>query len=158
MKNKYLLLLHIFVFYLLSSNIYSQVLNIDREGVENEIKKKWISSADLSLSSDKNKLNLLDIASKIEIANFLKNNYMFIGMLNYNITMNGNEVIQNEGYAQIRFRDNDKRKISNESFLQYQWNGTLGMEYRKLIGSNVRFKILEKSDIDLYTGTGVLKV
>ena len=90
-----------------------------------------------------------------EIENLLKNNYMFIGLLNYNLTVNGSEVIQNEGYAQIRFRDNDKRKISNESFLQYQWNGTLGMEYRKLIGSNIRFKILEESDIDLYTATGV---
>lgn len=155
MKYNYFLLIHFFVIYLFSANIYSQVLNVDREGVENEIKKNWMYSTDLSLSSDKNKLNLLDIATKIEIVNFLKNNYMFIGMLNYNLTLNGKEVIQNEGYAQIRFRDNDKRKISNESFLQYQWDGTLGMEYRKLIGSNIRFKILEKSDLDLYTGTGV---
>jgi len=155
MKNNYLLFLGLLVLYLFPANINSQILNVDREGVENEIKKNWISSADLSLSSDKNKLNLLDIASKIEIANFLKNNYMFVGMVNYNLTMNGNEVIQNEGYIQIRFRDNDKRKISNESFLQYQWNGTLGMEHRKLIGSNIRFKIIENSDLDLYTGTGV---
>lgn len=155
MKNNFLFLLSLPFLYLFPANIHSQILNVDREGVENEIKKNWMSSADLSFSSDKNKLNLLDISSQVEIANFLKNNYMFIGMLNYNFTMNGNEVIQNEGYTQIRFRDNDKRKISNESFLQYQWNGTLGMEYRKLIGSNIRFKIIEKSDLDLYTGMGI---
>ena len=68
MKNNFLLVINFFVIYLLSANIHSQVLNVDREGVENEIKKNWMSSADLSLSSDKNKLNLLDIASKIEIA------------------------------------------------------------------------------------------
>lgn len=155
MKNNYLLGLILLFVIFLPNNLRSQVLNVDREGSENEINKKWMYSTDLSLSSDKNKLNLLDISSKIEIVNFLKNDYMFIGMLDYNLTVNGNDIIQNEGYAQIRFRDNDKRIISDEAYVQYQWNGTLGMEYRKLIGSNIRFKILEKSDIDLYTGTGV---
>ena len=75
MKNNYLLLLSLLVLYLFPANVFSQILNVDREGFENEIKKNWISSADLSLSSDKNKLNLLDIASKIEIANFRRFNY-----------------------------------------------------------------------------------
>jgi hypothetical protein len=155
MKNKFLSILIILTVYFSSTILHSQVLNIDREGSENESNKKWMYSTNLSLSSDKNKLNLLDISSNIEIENLLKNNYMFIGLLNYNLTVNGSEVIQNEGYAQIRFRDNDKRNISNETYLQYQWNGTLGMEYRKLLGSNIRIKIFEKKDLDLYTGTGV---
>jgi hypothetical protein len=155
MKMNYLLNLSFLSFCLFPAVLYSQVLNIDREGVENEQKKKWVFFTDLSFSSDKNKDNLLDVSSKIEIANFLKNNYVFVGVLNYDMTMNGTQMLQNEGYMQVKFRDNDKQKISNESYIQYQWNGALGMEYRKLLGSNIRIKILEKTDFDLYTGTGI---
>ena len=35
------------------------------------------------------------------------------------------------------------------------WNDALGMEYRKVLGSNARKKIFDREHIDLYTGLGV---
>lgn len=155
MKNNLLSIVTIFIVVFCSSNLHSQVLNVDREGLDNEPKKSLMFISDFSFSSDKNKDDLFDIQSKTEITNFFKNNYLLIGMFNYDLTKNGSDVLQNEGYAQVRFRDNDTRVISNESYIQYQWNETLGMDFRKLLGSNIRIKVAEKSSYDIYTGTGI---
>jgi len=145
----------IIAFALFSLPTFSQILNSDRLVSEDTIYKKWRSFVDVSFSSDKIKKSLLDGSSKIEINRYFKNNYILVSSINNDITFNGNDVIQNEGYAQIRYRDNDKHIWSNESFLQYQWNGALGMDYRKVIGSNVRKRLLENKKIDLYTGLGL---
>lgn len=140
---------------LLSISSFSQILDIDRVTAADSTYKKWVNVVNFSLSSDKLKKNLLDVSSKIEINRFFQNDYVLVGSYNNDVTLNGNEVLQNEGYAQLRYRDNDKHEWSNETFVQYQWNGALGMEFRKVLGSNIRNKIIEKKQIDLYTGLGI---
>ncbi len=132
----------------------AQVLNIDREVQNDSLSKNWQSSVSISFSSDKLKNSLADVSSRLETAKFFKTNYVLIGTLNNDLTVLGNDIIQNEGFLQLRYRDNDKRKWSEEIFTQYQWNGTLGMEYRQAIGANVRLKVFDKKDIDFYTGLG----
>lgn len=149
---RFQLLLFLLLFYV---EVSSQILNVDREASNDTVFKKWISVADISFSSDKVKKNLLDVSSKIETNRFFKNNYLLVGSASNDITLNGNDVIQNEGNIQLKYRDNDKHNWSNESYVQYQWNGALGMEYRNVIGSNVRKKLFDKSKIDLYSGLGV---
>ena len=140
---------------LLSISSFSQILDIDRVTAADSTYKKWVNVVNFSLSSDKLKKNLLDVSSKIEINRFFHNDYVLVGSFINDVTLNGNEVLQNEGYAQLKYRDNDKHEWSNETFVQYQWNGALGMKYRKVLGSNIRNKIIEKKQIDLYTGLGI---
>ena len=134
---------------------FCQILNIDRVTSADSIPKKWVSVVNFSFSSDKLKKDLLDVSSKIEINRFFHNDYVLVGSFHNDVTLNGNDVLQNEGYTQLRYRDNDKHEWSNESYVQYQWNGALGMENRKVIGSNIRKKVIEKKEIDLYTGLGI---
>ena len=140
---------------LFSIPTFCQILNIDRITPPDTIYKKWVTVVNLSLSSDKLKKNLLDISSKVEINRFFHNDYVLVTSLNNNITLNGNDVLQNQGYAQLRYRDNDKHEWSNESYVQYQWSGALGMLNRKVLGSNIRKKLIEEKHLDLYTGLGV---
>jgi len=42
-----------------------------------------------------------------------------------------------------------------DSYTQYQWNSVLGVKGRFLVGSNLRYKWLEKKRADLYTSIGV---
>jgi hypothetical protein len=132
----------------------AQILNIDREISNDSTLKKWNLSISANYSSDKLKGNLNDISTRIEIDNRLKNNYVLIGQFNTDATFINKTILQNEGYSQLRIRDNDNRKNSIEGFIQYQWNGTLGMLYRQIIGSNYRLRILEKNNIDCYIGLG----
>lgn len=150
MKKYYLWLLLIAVL-----PIHSQILNVDRISENDSVFKKWTGYTDLSFSSDKLKKNVLDGSTKFELNHFLKNNYFFVFALNNDFTLNGKDMIQNEGFIQVRFRDKDSREWSNESYAQYQWNGALGMKYRKVIGSNVRKRFFEKKKLDLYAGLGV---
>lgn len=149
------LALFIILALLFSISNFSQILDIDRVTATDSTYKKWVNVVNFSLSSDKLKKNLLDVSSKIEINRFFQNDYVLVGSFINDVTLNGNEVLQNEGYAQLKYRDNDKHEWSNETFVQYQWNGALGMEYRKVLGSNIRNKIIEKKQIDLYTGLGI---
>jgi hypothetical protein len=146
----------IFVLLFFTTSAFSQILNVDRVNKdEDTIFRKWRSLVGVSLSSDKIKKSLLDVSSNIEINRFFLNDYVLVASFINDVTLNGNEVLQNEGYAQLRYRDNDKHEWSNETFLQYQWNGALGMEYRKVLGSNIRKKIIEKQQVDLYAGLGI---
>jgi hypothetical protein len=139
----------------LCNSIGAQILNIDREVGADTAMKSWSASITSSFSSDKLKGNLIDFSNRTEFDKRLKNNYVIIGQLNTDLTFLEKNIIQNEGYFQLRYRDFDKRKLSLESYLQYQWNGSLGMAYRKVIGSNARVQLLEKDKLDLYSGVGV---
>lgn len=145
----------IFLTLLFSISSFCQILNADRLISDDTIFKRWKGFADISFSTDKIKNSLLDGSSRIEMNRYLKNDYILVASINNDFTFNGNDAIQNEGFTQIRFRDNDKHNWSNESFIQYQWNGALGMDYRKVVGSNVRKRLFEKKKIDLYAGLGL---
>ena len=140
---------------LLCNSINAQILNIDREVGADTSVKSWSASITSSFSSDKLKGNLIDFSNRTEFDKRLKNNYLIVGQLNTDLTFLEKDAIQNEGYFQLRFRDFDKRKLSLESYLQYQWNGSLGLAFRKVIGSNARAQLLEKDKLDLYSGVGV---
>lgn len=149
-----------YIFYLLFTfplSLHSQILNIDREGRDDSTFKSWMINGSFSLSSDKQKNNVLDVSTNIELNKNLRNNYSFIGIVRNDAVYYGKSSIQNEGQMQLRFRDLDKRKYSYEGYLQYQWNGAWGMEYRYVVGSNFRMKFFEEKKSDLYIGLGVFR-
>jgi hypothetical protein len=146
---------YFFFFLFFTALLEAQILNVDRITQTDSITSKWAGFTDVSFSSDKLKNNVLDGSAKFELNHFFENKYFIVGLLNNDFTLNGKEVIQNEGFIQIRYRDMDTREWSTEAFVQYQWNGALGMEYRKVIGTNVRKRFFEKKKLDLYAGLGV---
>lgn len=135
----------------------AQVFNVDREAVPDSSYGKWAFSAGVSLATDKQKSNISNLSSNIELDRFLKNNYLLITALKNDAVLVGSEAIQNEGLAHIRFRDRDSRKISWEAYAQYQWNGAWGMDHRIVLGNNLRFKFLEKRKADLYFASGIFQ-
>jgi hypothetical protein len=140
---------------LCNTNIFGQVLNIDRENEIDSLHKKRETYINLSFNTDKLKKELIDLSVKAESDFFFKKNYVLIALYSNDITLNGSDFIQNQGYFHLRYRDHEKRNYSSESFIQYQWNGALGMKYRQLIGNNLRCKILEKTNFDFYSGIGL---
>lgn len=132
-----------------------QVLNLDRIISRDSLQSKWLGFTTVNFSSDKIRKNFLDGSINAELSRFFKNDYFLVGVLTYDFSVNGSTILQNDGFAQLRYRDNDKHEWSNESYLQYQWNGPLGMEFRQVLGSNLRKRFFEKKRIDLYSGLGV---
>jgi len=148
---KYLTSLSLLLLYF---SVNSQVLNIDREGSEDTIPKKIKAFFGFSFSSDKQKKNLLDFNNTSEINYFFSKNYVGLFLAKTDLALNGKTINENNGYFQFRIRDNDTRKVAPDVFIQYQWNGILGLNDRSLGGLNARFKFLENRKSDLYIGLG----
>lgn len=147
----------LFLFFLSLFNFISiaQVLNVDRE-IETDTSFRRVRAAlNFNFANDKQKRNLLNFTNVSEIDLFLKNNYLFILLSNSELAFNGNQVLENNGFFQFRFRDNDSRNIAPDIFIQYQWNGIQGLQNRALFGVNTRFRWFEKKKSDLYTSLGL---
>ncbi len=139
---------------LTSIQIKSQVLNIDRENGNDTIFKKFKGSSLFSFSSDKQKNNLIDFNNTTELDFFDKKERVLVFLEQTEISFAGTKALENNGYFQLRYRDNDTRKLYPDYFTQFQWNGIQGMEYRALGGANLRFRWMEKKKSDLYTTLG----
>jgi hypothetical protein len=140
---------------ILTISSQAQVLNVDREIELDTTFRPVRASLNFNFSNDKQKGNLIDFSNTSEIDFFLKNKYMFVLLSHTELTLNGLQVLENNGFFQFRFRDNDSRKIAPDFFTQYQWNGIQGMEHRAVAGSNVRINWMENKESDLYTSVGI---
>jgi hypothetical protein len=147
----------LFALFLLPCRLVAQVFNVDREVVPDSSYQSWAFSAGLNIATDKQKNSIFDLSSNAEIDRFFKNNYLLIAAFRNEAVLLGGDAIQNEGLAHIRFRDRDTRKLSWEGYAQYQWNSAWGMDYRIVLGNNLRFKFLEKRKADLYFASGIFQ-
>ncbi len=143
-----------FVFIVLYGTTFTQVLNIDRKIETDTTFRRVRANFKFTFSNDKQKKNLVDFANVSEIDYFLKKKYLFVFLTKTELSFNGLTALENNGFFQLRFRDNDSRKIAPDIFAQYQWNGLQGLESRSLLGINARMRWLEKRKSDLYTGVG----
>ena len=143
----------LFLFYPIFFN--AQVLNIDRENGEDSLRKKIKASFTANFSNDKQRNNFIQFINTSELEWFFKNNYFLLLLNNSDFAINGIKILENNGFVQLRVRDNDTRTIAPDFFVQYQWNGVWGMERRALAGINVRINCMEKRKSDLYLSTGV---
>jgi hypothetical protein len=147
---KLLLLLFVLPFSLLKA----QILNVDRENGQDSIARKQMFSWNVSFSSDKQKKNLLELTNVAEYDRFFKNDQVLITLLNTDASFNGKTILENNGYFQMRLRNNDKKRVAPDYFMQYQWNGIWGLQNRAIAGCNARFKFWDDKTDDLFMSIG----
>lgn len=141
------------IFFILFS--YGQVLNLDRENGVDSINKRFHFSLLGNASNDKQKNDLIAFNTNTEF-DFINTSKMMLILLSQNdIQFNGERVLENNGYLQVRYRDNDTRHFAPDFFVQYQWNGVWGLKQRNLYGVNLRARWWEKRTSDLYTSFGI---
>ncbi len=133
--------------------IKSQILNVDRE-VSDSMKKNWYGLVSGTFSKDKQKNNIQDLSLYTESVFRQKSNMAITYVGQIDVTLSAKDVIQNEGYFQIKWRDLDSRKKSIEIYSQFQWNGAWGLVERGLFGMNFRKRVIEHDGYDLYAGLG----
>ncbi len=139
--------------------LFSQILNLDRTvEVDSSYnsKKKYAAILGASFYSVQQKYSFIDESLTYDFTHYLPKNHILVLSGKTNITSSGNTVFQNMGFAHLRYRDNDTRKFSAEPFTQYQWNHTLGLIQRYLLGCNLRVQLLNNTKMDIYYGLGVM--
>ncbi len=153
-KDNSIKLLIIFFYLIFITGINAQVLNVDRENGQDSTKRRFLASFTCSFSSDKQKNKFIEFSNSTELDYFLKNHYFFVLLNQTDIAYNGKNTIENNGFVQLRFRDNDTRRLAPDAYTQFQWNGIWGLESRSIIGMNARLNCLEKKKSDLYLSAG----
>lgn len=155
-----LLFLALFVLLSLSSPLSAQILNLDRTiyGDSSSMKKKVRIDGVIGASyySYQQTSSFVNEALNYDFNYYAPKNYILVLSGKYNVTTAGGVIFQNMGYAHLRFRDNDTRRFSPEPFAQYQWNNTIGLIQRSLIGCNLRIRLLENAKADIYYGVGMM--
>ncbi|MEP7109812.1 MAG: DUF481 domain-containing protein [Ferruginibacter sp.] len=135
--------------------LHAQVLNIDKVSAPADSTKKWnvALQAGADFSSEK---KVFDWDTRADITWFVKDNHLMSAVFLNSFIGTGGSDLQNTGFVHLRYRDNDTRKISPEYFAQYQWDNLRGMVNRYLMGTNLRFRLIETKTLDLYAGIGLM--
>jgi hypothetical protein len=139
--------------------LFGQILNLDRTievDTSHNNKKKYAAIVSASINTVQQKYSFIDGNLGYDFTHYLPKNYILVLSGKADLTKSGSQVLNNVGYAHLRFRDNDTRILSPEPFLQYQWNTTLGLLQRYLAGCNLRVCIYNRSKADIYYGGGVM--
>ena len=132
---------------------YTQVLNTDKtSGIDST--KKIQSQISLAIATDQQKKSLVDL--------YYSGDFTFIGKNNATTlytkidrVSNGGQSIQDIGTFQLKNNRHIGKKLYWESFLQYQWDGGLGLQSRSLAGMNLVHYFKNTQTEDLFFGAGV---
>ncbi|NDB35001.1 MAG: hypothetical protein EB023_06570, partial [Flavobacteriia bacterium] len=133
------------VLLLCAFQLKAQVLNVDRSIGGDTVFRRDKFSINLGFNMDKQRRNLVQLMAQLENDFFFKKkNLIWITLLNTDASFNGKAILENNGYFQMRLRDNDTRRMYPDYYLQYQWNAVWGLQRRALAGCNLRFRFWEK--------------
>jgi hypothetical protein len=143
------------LFALSISNCFGQILAIDRETGLDSVSQRYKGIIDLAFSADKQRKNIVELTQQSEFDWALQKTNVLIVLTHTDFVFNGPNVLENNGYFQIRYRDNDTKKLAPDYFVQYQWNGITGLQNRALAGMNARFRFWDDRKDDLYASAGL---
>jgi hypothetical protein len=136
-----------------TTSIRAQILNTDKTKTLDSAKNIQ-SKISVSLATDQQKKYLLDFYYTGDFTLLHKNKTTTLYSKIDKVT-NGGQTIQNLGTFQLKNNKLLNNKLHLETFLQYQWDAALGLEYRNLAGLNLvhYFKNTEKEDF--FWGAGI---
>lgn len=139
---------------LLTANVNAQVLNV--EEVRNEADTTgWVGELGFDITLNKFNERVFKIGNEVNASYFSnKHGYLFLNSIEF-ISVDDASVISN---GQFHFRTTFLRKhaLSPELFIQYQYNDNLGLTNRALSGAGVRYRFLDRKNINGHASTGFM--
>lgn len=157
-KGAFILILILFQLIWNKSSVQAQILSFDVEALTSdttreEDKIKGLVSLHYDLRQQVNQLSYFNL--KAALSRLHEKNLTTVSM-NNRLTANGDEGIQNSGFAIIRHLYNYKKDFYPEIFSQYQYDRERGMVSRILFGLNLRSTIVKKEKMKLFLALGVM--
>lgn len=140
---------------LLGTSGYSQIVNIESKRDHN--KKGFSGQVDLSLNFIMNTKQLLQVGDKIRIGYQGSQNY-FMLLTDHAFVKSEGEDFVNKGFEHVRFTHafKDSGRVSLEAFQQGQFNKIQKINLRLLLGTGLRFSVIEQKNYELKFGTGIM--
>ncbi|MGV8812963.1 MAG: DUF481 domain-containing protein [Gelidibacter sp.] len=142
------------LFFLIITNSYSQVINVETLRKKTD-SAKWTGSISLDASLIRNKNNIFKIATKSDIQyNNKKELWLFVNDLKFEKA--AGESFVNKGTQHLRYNHRITETIKMEAFAQAQYDAISEIDFRGLIGLGPRFKLTSNENYRFYLGTLVM--
>lgn len=133
---------------------YAQLVNVENQRIQNDSIKR-VTLLDVKYNfqnNNKEELSLINFSAIHQYKTIdLKNYILLLANIEYSMA-NGDE-LSNAGLLHLRYNRKVNSKLKLEAFLQYQYNKTLGIESRNLIGIGPRYKVNKSSRKMFYIGS-----
>ncbi len=138
-------------FIIITFSSFAQLVNVEKKRIGNE-KKGLQGKIDLSINFTKNNSEILLIKNTNHLQYFYKKN-KFLLFNEFSRIKADNKSYLNDGFFHFRYNYNfEKSFIVGEAFTQYQYNKVKKLKHRYLIGAGPRFRILDSTNIRLFSG------
>lgn len=131
----------------------AQILNTDKT-VAMDSSKKIQSLVSISIATDQQKKSLVDLFYMGDFS-FIKKNNITTFYSKIDKVTNGGISIQDVGTFQLKNNRILTNKLHLETFVQTQWDGAIGMEYRNLAGLNLIHYFKNTQTEDFFWGAGI---
>ena len=148
--------MRIFIIFLFSfPPVFGQILNTDGLGRPVDSTKVFNAMLDFGLTINKQNSLLIAMDTKAELSYWHKNSSLIFSS-NFALFRTGSQNLLNGGYAHLRFRMRQNKLIQPEFSAQYQLDNIRGMKERILAGAKLRFRMIEKTKVSLFSAIGVM--
>ena len=128
----------------------AQIINIERARMQSD-STGWLGNAGTTFSLTKNTRQLFSADADIQFQyRNDKNLYLLAGQYNM-LKASGSNLINN-GLIHLRYNYRFNRTVRWEAFSQWQRNTIMQIEYRFLVGSGPRFKLMGREKARIYAG------
>jgi Protein of unknown function, DUF481 len=139
-----------------ASAAFGQIINIDKTDTADYVKKAaWNGNISLGLEIDKQKSTLIDASNFLDVL-LQQNHELYILSASNRFTYNGPQNFLNTGYVHLRWRHSYKRLLHPESYVQYQWDASIGMLHRLVAGENLRYNFWHRRKWEMTVASGIM--
>jgi hypothetical protein len=142
---------------MLSLHGRGQIVNIESRRMQTD-SVRWAGSFQMALLlNSTNGKNIFTIrgntAAQLKSKNY---RHLWLGVVNYDFAKADEDNFVNNFFVHLRYNYKWTNWLRWELFAQTQANEPLGFDYRHLVGTGPRFKIVLDKNNDIYLGTAVM--
>jgi len=143
------------LFLLLSYNGQAQILNLNKQLIQND-SIKWLGQVRLFFTLIDQEVSVANMGGNLDLVRkFKKHSLMTVSKVSF--ARSNSETLLSDGYAHLRMIFNRHKKLGEEVFWQIQYNAIRGMQDRNLVGGGFRYILMDSEKYGLLAGSAVMK-
>lgn len=145
----------ILFFLLVSLPISAQIVNIEKFRTDLDTSKQWLGNAGLGLAIKKQQISIYTFNSNLNLV-YLSQKHAYTTISYFKLIRQGQDNLLSEGYAHGRINFFRRKKLSYETFVQYQYDQGRGLIFRALYGASLRLTLLARKKAFLALNSGAM--
>lgn len=137
-----------------SNGLQAQIVNVESLRRVSDT-SKWSGNASANFQLTQNNNQIIEFKTRIHIQ-YLYKKHLLLMVNDYDLKSSNNTRLIDKGIVHIRYNYRFHPRIAWEVFTQTQFNSISNIDYRFLLGTGPRFKLIKSKQYNLFAGTAVM--